>query len=135
VKALTKLVVALAVVVCAIALPGVARAADFSGNWQVTGHMAAPDGTLFQLSPVCKFHQDGDDLTGECKGPNAEGPIKGTIDGNKVVWHWSHTATTPVGVSGTTYFHGIRGDDGVIRGTYTTDYAPGTGDWTGTQIK
>jgi hypothetical protein len=134
-KAFTKLVVALALSACAIALPGIARAADFSGNWQVTGHMTAPDGAIAQVAPVCSFHQDGDELKGECKGPNGEGPIEGTVDGRKIVWHWSHTATTSVGVTGTTYFHGIRGDDGVIRGTWTADWVPGTGDFTGTKIK
>jgi hypothetical protein len=132
---ITRLMFMCAVLGCALAAPSLAQAADFSGTWQVTGHIQQPGGFVGQVSPVCVFHQSGGVVSGECKGPNSEGAMRGAVDGNKIVWHWSLTAITSIGGTGVASFSGIRGSDGVIRGTWTATFAPGTGDWTGTKIK
>jgi hypothetical protein len=118
-----------------LAFPGTASAADFSGNWSIAGHMTTDVGVA-QVSPVCKFVQAGGAITGECKGPNGEGPAAGKVFGDKIIWHWNHTATTAYGATGVSSFTGILGSDGVIRGTWGSTMAPGyTGDWTGTPVK
>ncbi|HXW76081.1 MAG TPA: hypothetical protein VEJ20_01590, partial [Candidatus Eremiobacteraceae bacterium] len=73
---------------------------------------------------------------GECKGPNGEGPAAGKVFGDKIIWHYDHTATTPLGQDGVATFTGILGSDGVIRGTYGDSTVPGySGAWTGTPVK
>jgi hypothetical protein len=124
--------VALAFAVC---IPTVARA-DVSGNWQIVGHIELPNGNVFQSSPVCKFKQDGVAISGQCKGPNSAGTAKGTLTGDKVVFQMYTHAITPYGFNGTSYFSGVIGPDGVMRGTYTTSETEGySGAWTGTPIK
>jgi hypothetical protein len=135
-KVFGKVILAGAVLACAFAAPTIARAADFSGNWSVAGHMSMPGGGWAQVSPVCKFQQSGGAISGYCKGPNGEGPAAGKEFGAKIVWHWDVTATTSLGRSGVVSFSGILGSDGIIRGTWITTAFPGyTGDYTGTPVK
>jgi len=127
----------LAIVLAAFAfacVPNVAKG-DVSGNWQIVGHIQYPDG-IFQSSPVCKFKQDGVAISGQCQGPNSKRTVKGTVTGSKVVFQMYTHAITPLGFDGTSYFSGVIGSDGVIRGTYTTSATEGySGDWTGRPIK
>jgi hypothetical protein len=115
-------IIVFALLVCA---PRAADAANFAGTWAVSGTMGDP--VFFHASPICVFKQDGDKLSGSCKGPNGLGSAEGAVDDKKIVWHWYHIATNSVGVDGTATFRGVLGDDGVIRGTLTDTYAPDAG--------
>jgi hypothetical protein len=99
-----------------------------SGSWQVQGRMEAGGQTVAMAAPVCDFQQAGAQLTGICRGPNAEGPLKGAMVGGHVTWDWTTKATTALGLDGVASFKGDLGADGTVRGTWTTS---ATGDLTG----
>jgi len=65
----------LAVVFCLTDL-GSALAADVSGTWTISG----------PVNPTCTLIQNGSNLTGACRGANAEGPLSGTFDGQTAKW-------------------------------------------------
>src|SRR5579863_2637591 len=88
-------IIVFALLVCA---PRAADAANFAGTWAVSGTMGDP--VFFHASPICVFKQDGDKLSGSCKGPNGLGSAEGAVDDKKIVWHWYHIATNSVGVDG-----------------------------------
>lgn len=103
-----------------------ARAADanVTGAWSISGRIEA-DGALAVARPDCAFQQTGAELTGTCKGPNAHGPIKGQVAGQKISFRWETTSDTDVGMSGVATFDGVLGADGVIRGAWTAKQLPG----------
>src|SRR5579863_4694454 len=74
-----------------------ALAADISGTWTIAG----------PITPSCTFTQTGNSLSGACRGPGAEGPLSGSIDGQTVKWVFTRTnmatgrAIFPVEFSGT----------------------------------
>ena len=74
-----------------------ALAADISGTWTIAG----------PITPSCTFTQTGNSLSGACRGPGAEGPLSGSIDGQTVKWVFTRTnmstgrAIAPVEFSGT----------------------------------
>lgn len=63
------------------AAPGVALAADMTGTWSIAGAM----------SPLCSFVQNGDALSGNCKGAAAEGPLTGSVSGSTIKWTYNWT--------------------------------------------
>jgi|SRR5450755_915759 hypothetical protein len=105
--------------------PRIADAANFAGTWAVNGIMGDP--VFATIAPVCVFKQDGNKITGSCKGPNGLGSAEGAVDGEKIVWHWYRIATNSVGVDGTATLKGVWGSDGVLRGTWTDSAAPDAG--------
>ena len=58
-----------------------ALAADVSGTWSIRG----------PVTPVCTFIQSGNTLSGACRGPGAEVPLTGTIDGQSLRWTFTRT--------------------------------------------
>lgn len=102
--------------------PSAARAADFSGTWVVNGTIGSPP--VGTVSPVCVFKQDGKDVRGSCKGPHGLGPAHGTVDGEKISWHWDDEATDKTGSTGTATFNGVLGADGTIKGTWISTAIP-----------
>jgi hypothetical protein len=103
--------------------PQPAAAASFAGNWYVRGQLYY--GRFFgQVNPVCTFRQSGSAISGECRGPNAVGPVSGSVNGNRILWQWRTTATTPIGTTGVITFHGTAAGN-EIQGTWTTSAAPG----------
>ena len=76
---------------------GSVSAADISGTWMVSG----------PITPSCTFTQSGNSLSGACRGPGAEGPLSGSVDGETVKWVFTRTnmasgrAIPPVEFSGT----------------------------------
>jgi len=106
---------------------------NVAGRWQVEGSLEGPDGAA-RATPVCDFQQTGGAISGKCKGPNAEGPASGVLAGKHVSWKWQPSPTTPIGASGTAWFQGDLGADGVIRGTWGADVLPGVkGEFTQTR--
>jgi clan AA aspartic protease (TIGR02281 family) len=61
--------------------------ANISGSWQIETPQNGP-------SPRCVFRQEGNNLTGSCTGPKAEGTITGTIIGDQVRWRWQWVTYT-----------------------------------------
>ncbi|HEX3743333.1 MAG TPA: hypothetical protein VHW09_05375 [Bryobacteraceae bacterium] len=59
-------------------------AADRSivGSWKISINVAGES-----HETACTFAQDGEKLTGTCKGEAGEGPLAGTIQGEKITWH------------------------------------------------
>ena len=73
----------------AIALPGLASAADLSGAWKL---VVAVGGMTIHVS--CDLKQSGADLSGTCNRTDAEAPekptaITGKVDGSAVSWSYS----------------------------------------------
>lgn len=102
-----------------ISVPLVAYGANFAGSWAVSGTLSTPDGSM-TISPVCKFKQDNDAITGSCKGPSYLGSVDGAVDGNTIVWHWHGVAINEEQEKNvTTTFKGTLGSDGLIRGQWT----------------
>jgi len=104
------------------AAPAIASAADLSGAWSVYGSIELPGGGLFSASPTCQFQQARHKLSGDCKGPNAAGPLTGEVHGRRVAWQW--TANAFSGGSGVVSFAGRLGHDGVIRGSINFSHLP-----------
>jgi hypothetical protein len=81
-----------------------ALAADLSGTWEIQG----------PVDPVCIFTQQGNALAGTCRGPAAEGPVTGTVDGDAVRWTFTRTnragnALPPVEFSGSVSGENLTG--------------------------
>ena len=57
-------------------------AEDLTGNWVFS---TAPGGP----KPVCTITQKGQNISGKCKGPTNDGPVTGTVRGNKVALAWA----------------------------------------------
>lgn len=122
------------VVICALALAGVAvKAADqakVAGNWEMT---SAGRGGNPSTSTI-KFEQDGTKIKGTItrQGPNGpmEIPFTGTVDGNKITF--TTEFTTPDGTKRTTEYTGtVDGDN--IKGTMKT--GQGEREWSAKRTK
>jgi hypothetical protein len=108
------------------ALRSAARAGDvdFSGTWSVSGHIVN-NSVIVYASPVCKFQQTGDQLTGVCKGPNDVGAATGAVNGADIHWIWRIAPTNALGLAGVATFHGTLGRDNVVRGFFNHSIRPG----------
>jgi hypothetical protein len=93
---------------------------DLSGTWTFSASVENDGQIAAEAAPVCTFQQTGDRITGTCKGPNAAGPAKGTVKGDKVVWKWVANPYTAGGSSMTLSLDGVLGADGVVRGAATS---------------
>jgi hypothetical protein len=81
---------------------------SISGAWTIA--------TQNGLVPVCGFRQAGNNLTGSCAGPIAEGTIIGTIIGRQVRWRWQWV--TYAGENAAAFdFEGTLQSDNTITGT------------------
>jgi hypothetical protein len=113
-----------------LALPVPAAADGFEYTWNVRGQMDV-NGQIVGVSPVCVFRQAGNQVSGNCRGPAAEGPATGVANGDNITFQWTATATNSNGRNGIAVFQGTLGYDGVIRGSYTNSTIPGvTGTFT-----
>ncbi len=113
-----------------LALPIPAAADGFEYTWNVHGQMEV-NGQVAGVSPVCVLRQAGSQISGNCRGPAAEGPATGVANGDNITWQWTATATNSNGRNGIAVFQGTLGYDGVIRGSYTNSTIPGvTGTFT-----
>ena len=111
-------------------LPFQAAADGFEYTWNVHGQMEV-NGRVAGVSPVCVLRQAGSQISGNCRGPAAEGPATGVANGDNITWQWTATATNSNGRNGIAVFQGTLGYDGVIRGSYTNSTIPGvTGTFT-----
>lgn len=115
---------------------GAAAGSNFAGTWAIHGQMGDENGGMW-ISPVCTLKQDGNEIHGTCKGPNAFGTASGAVDGEKILLTWKRAATNSIGHDSISTLKGTLGDDGIIRGTWTDTLAPEdlTGDWTGQKVK
>ena len=71
----------LSILVLLAALTAVAADKTLVGSWKIIINVA---GESHEAS--CTFQQDGEKLTGTCKGESGEGPLTGTIQGEKITW-------------------------------------------------
>jgi hypothetical protein len=100
-----------------------------AGTWHVVG--TSHVGNLYsQATPTCVFIQSRENLGGTCTGPNAQGPITGTISGNSITWTWSTQATTAIGFTGILGFEGHFVTPRLIRGVMTSTGSPARGSFT-----
>ena len=115
----------------AVTLAGSASAADMSGTWNISATYTSGGSIVGTDTPACTFQQSGNRISGTCKGPHAIGPLEGTTNGSSVSLQWNHTATNSGGVTGSSYYQGAAGSDGVIRGNASNSSIPGaTGTFT-----
>ena len=80
---------------------------NISGAWKIESKNGP--------SPVCGFEQAGNNITGSCTGPNANGTITGTIFGEQVRWHWQW-GTYAGNAAAAFDFKGILRPDNTITG-------------------
>jgi hypothetical protein len=71
----------LSILVLLAALTVVAADKTLVGSWKITINVA---GESHEVS--CTFQQDAEKLTGTCKGESGDGPLTGTIQGEKITW-------------------------------------------------
>lgn len=102
-----------------------ADAASFAGSWAVSGTLFAGSVVVGTSAPVCVFRQSGNTIAGSCKGPNGIGSVDGSVSGRAIVWRWHVIATTSIGLAGIATYRGVRGIDGVVRGSWTHSRRPG----------
>jgi hypothetical protein len=115
----------------AVSFAGSASAADLSGSWNISATYMSGGQIVGTDTPACTFQQSGNRISGTCKGPHAIGPLEGTTNGSSVSLQWNHTATNSGGVTGSSYYQGSAGADGVIRGNASNSSIPGaTGTFT-----
>jgi len=113
-----------------VAFPFPAAADSYEGTWQVHGEMRGPNGQVVAgIAPVCQLYQRGNQLSGQCTGPNARGPASGVVNGNDATmaatWEWTATASNSSGQSGVVVFYSRIDNDNVMRGTFTGSSQPG----------
>jgi len=107
-----------------------------AGIWHVSGKISSGktvDNQLFEIEATCLFMQSGEQISGNCTGPDATGPITGVVAGNSIEWTWRSHATTALGVAGMTGFNGTIVRAGQIEGTMTSTASTGKGTFTQTR--
>ena len=110
-----------------------AEAANFAGKWAINGYLGDPP--FADIKPICTLKQEGAELHGTCKGPNAFGTATGAVNGRKILLTWKHAATTDEGYDGIATFKGTLDEEGIIRGTWTDSQFPDAGGpWTGQRV-
>ena len=95
-----------------MALP--ALAADVSGTWDING----------AIQPHCTITQSGSQLSGSCKGPQAEGPLDGSSDGQTVKFTFRRTGLRGGQLAPVTFSGTVNGDN--MTGTLTAGQARGS---------
>jgi len=71
----------LSVLVLATALTVMAADRTLTGSWKISINVAGES-----HEATCTFHQDGEKLTGTCKGESGEGALTGQIQAEKITW-------------------------------------------------
>lgn len=101
------LVICAAAVGFSISASAEAPPVDISGAWKIDSQ----NGPV----PVCGFKQVGNNLTGSCAGPNAQGTITGAMNGREVRWRWQWV--TYAGKNAAAFeFVGTVGSDNTVTG-------------------
>lgn len=106
-----------------------ANGTGLSGKWQLELRI---NGRI-RATPACTVHQTGNSLSGSCRGPHSQGPVTGSVDGDRVTLRWLTNPTTRNGAKGMWVFRATVASDGTLRGT---GVAPGGrgGSFTGHKI-
>src|SRR5262249_40205874 len=85
-----------------------AEVINISGAWKIDSENGP--------SPLCRFDQVGNNLTGSCEGPQAKGTLGGAVTAQQVRWHWQWV-THSGGSAGAFDFNGTLKPDNTITGT------------------
>ena len=96
------------------------------GSWKISINVA---GESHEAS--CTFQQDGEKLTGTCKGESGEGPLTGQIQGDKI--SWSHQVPYN-GDTITLTYTGTFSSDTEIKGDVNVAPYDVTGDFSGQKV-
>jgi hypothetical protein len=85
---------------------------DMTGTWNMF--------LLSQITPdSCTFQQTGNELTGFCKDELAnEGPIVGSVDGQRVGWRWLHNRSIDGYAFAVELFAGTVNPNGKLEGGF-----------------
>jgi hypothetical protein len=90
---------------CWISTPS--RSADISGAWKID--------TRGGPVPLCSLVQVGNDLlSGTCVGPQAAGPVTGTVVGPTVRWRWQWAAYAGGAASAFDFTGTLQPDNSII---------------------
>jgi len=116
----------LSILVLLAALTVAAADKTLAGSWKLTLNVA---GESHELS--CTFQQDGEKLTGTCKGESGEGALTGTIQGEKITW--AHQVPYN-GDTLTLTYTGAFSSETEIKGDLAVAPYDVTGDFSGTKI-
>ena len=103
-------------------------AADHSivGSWKISINVAGET-----HEATCTFQQDGEKLTGTCKGEGGEGPLTGQIQAEKFTWQHQVPYN---GDTLTLTYTGSFSSDTEMKGDLAVSPYDVTGDFTGTKI-
>jgi hypothetical protein len=93
-------------------LATMSQTVDMTGTWNMF--------LLSQISPdSCTFQQTGNKLTGFCKDELAnEGPIVGSVDGQRVGWRWLHNRSVDGYAFVVSLFAGTVNSNGKLEGGF-----------------
>ncbi len=123
-KAFLWVLASAALLVCGLAALAADEPAKVSGTWVLT--MQGPQGGMTQTLTI---EQNGDKIKGTLKGPRAEGPIKGSVKGNKI--RFTSRRETPRGEMTLEYTRAVEGDS--MKGTMQGGRF--SGDWSAKREK
>jgi hypothetical protein len=105
-----------------------AAAADIpslAGKWAVHMNIAGNEADL-----SCTFSQKENELSGNCTGDQASGPIKGAIEGSKAKWTMQNEKNNTA-----IEYDGTVGSDGKITGKNNVPQYSVGGDFSATRVK
>ncbi len=98
-----------------------AKAADFSGRWNLRGSIG-----IISANGFCSFRQTGKALSGYCFSLGSRAVARGSVNGSRIAWRVRNPSTRGA-------FFGTLVGPGVIRGSWTTSLAPGVGAFVATR--
>jgi hypothetical protein len=101
-----------------------AQQPDFSGKWSLSGQIIAGR-SFMSFAQICDLKQTGDQLAGQCRGPNGGCSAVGVIAGGKLDLTCRTTNTNSPVLAGVSTFHGELGADEIVRGPFSHSRFPG----------
>jgi len=104
-----------------------AQDGSFAGQWKINSVISGYESNL-----VCTFELKGDDVGGTCKGGERELPVKGKVEGKKIVFQYN---TLYEGQTLTIIYSGTLIENAKMTGGVDVQPMGVAGDFTGTQSK
>ena len=116
----------LSVLVLLAALTVAAADRTITGTWKITINVAGET-----HEATCTFQQDGEKITGTCKGESGEGALTGQIQADKITWQHQVPYN---GDTLTLTYTGAFSSDTEIKGDINVAPYDVTGDFTGQKV-
>ena len=118
--------IAVALVSAALTYTAVAAAPDISGKWKMHSEIA-----VSESDSVCTFKQDGNKLSGNCKGMDGTVDLTGVVTDGDI--HWS-VQTEYNGTALTVVYHATLTNADALKGSIDVQPIDVHGTFTGTKL-